>query len=142
MRFFFMMSVISMFFMAGSVPSVFAGEKAATKLPFSSARKAGPTLYVSGQVGRAPDGKKITEDPAAETRQVMENIARILERHGYGFEHVVSATVYLRRIEDYAAMNKVYATYFKGEFPARACIGGQDLVAPYNVEISCIAYKE
>lgn len=119
-----------------------AAETRPTRLPFSPARKAGPTLYVSGQVSRAPDGTKVLSSVQAETRQVMENVERILKANGYGWEHVVSATVYLRHIKDYAAMNEVYATFFKGEFPARACVGGQDLVADYNVEISVIAYKE
>ncbi|CAM2011105.1 RidA family protein [Acanthopleuribacter pedis] len=119
-----------------------AAETKPAPLPFSPARKAGPTLYVSGQVARTPDGKKVLENAEAETRQVMKNIERVLKANGYGWEHVVSANVYLRNISDYAAMNKAYASFFKGEFPARATVGGQDLVADYNVEISVIAYKE
>lgn len=110
-------------------------------LPFSPARKAGPTLYVSGQVPRTADGKDVRESVEAETRQVMENIGRVLKENGYGFDDVVNATVYLKDIKDYPEMNKVYASYFKNGFPARATIGGVEIVFGFNVEISCVAYK-
>ncbi len=113
-----------------------------SKLPFSAARKAGNTLYVSGQVARAPDGKDVKDSVEAETRQVMENIGRILKENGYTFADVVNATVYLADIQDYHAMNKIYASYFEEGFPARACIGGVELVFGFRVEISCVAYKE
>lgn len=123
------------------MPAAYGADPKPAPLPFSPSRKAGPTLYVSGQVARKPDGTKVLATIDAETRQVMDNIERILKAEGYGWEHVVSATVYLRHIKDYSAMNGAYADYFKGAFPARACVGGQDLVADYNVEISVIAYK-
>lgn len=124
------------------VPAAVGADGTPAPLPFSPSRKAGPTLYVSGQVARKPDGTKVLTTIDAETRQVMANIERILQAEGYGWDHVVSATVYLRNIKDYNAMNGAYRDFFKGVFPARACVGGQDLVADYNVEISVIAYKE
>lgn len=113
-----------------------------SKLPFSPARKAGNTLYLSGQVARTADGKDVRDSVEVETRQVMENLGRILKENGYSFDDVVNATVYLADIEDYPIMNKVYASYFKNGFPARACVGGVELVFGFKVEISCIAYKE
>ena len=112
------------------------------KLPFSAARKAGNTLYVSGQIARTADGADVKKSVAAETRQVMDNIKRILKENGYSFDDVVRATVFLTDIEDYHEMNKEYASYFKSAFPARACVGGVELVFGFRVEISCIAYKE
>jgi 2-iminobutanoate/2-iminopropanoate deaminase len=111
-------------------------------LPFSPARQAGPTLYVSGQVPRTPDGQDVRESVEAETRQVMDNLGRILKDNGYTFDDVVSATVYLKDIQDYAGMNKVYASYFKAPFPARATVGGVEIVFGFRVEISCIAYRD
>jgi 2-iminobutanoate/2-iminopropanoate deaminase len=112
-------------------------------LPFSAARKAGNTLYVSGQVARTAEGKDVKSSVDAETRQVMDNLARVLKANGYGFEDVVKATVYLESIEDYHEMNAAYASYFKeGVFPARACIGGAELVFDFKVEISVIAWKQ
>ena len=99
-------------------------------LPFSPARKAGPTLYVSGQIARTPDGQDVRGSVEAETRQVMENIGRILREQGYSFDDVVNATVYLADLNDYQAMNQAYASYFKNGFPARACVGGVSLRTP------------
>ena len=122
---------------------VVAQESVAIKtLPFSAARQAGKTLYVSGQVARTPEGEDVKTSVDAETRQVMDNLGRVLEANGYSFEDVVKATVYLESIEDYHEMNKEYASYFKSAFPARACVGGVELVFGFRVEISCIAYKE
>jgi len=113
-----------------------------SKLPFSPSRKAGPTLYVSGQVPRTADGADVRASVEAETRQVMDNIGRILKDQGYTFDDVVNATVYLKDIQDYPEMNKVYASYFKNAFPARATVGGVDIVFGFRVEISCVASKE
>ena len=112
-----------------------------SRLPFSAARKAGDSLYVSGQIARTPEGKDVKDSVEAETRQVMDNIGRILRENGYGFDDVVNATVYLKDIEDYHEMNKVYASYFKGSFPARACVGGIELVFGFKVEISCVEHR-
>ena len=121
---------------------VVAQEAVAIKtLPFSAARQAGHTLYVSGQVARTPEGEDVKTSVDAETRQVMDNVGRVLEANGYSFEDVVRATVYLESIEDYHEMNKEYASYFENAFPARACVGGVELVFGFRVEISCIAYK-
>jgi 2-iminobutanoate/2-iminopropanoate deaminase len=109
--------------------------------PYSPARKAGQTLYVSGQIARTPAGVEVRDSIEAETRQVMDNIGRILKENGYGYDDVVNATVYLADIKDYAAMNKVYASCFNKSFPARACVGGVSLVFGFKVEISAVAYK-
>ncbi|MCC7261979.1 MAG: RidA family protein [Candidatus Latescibacteria bacterium] len=128
---------------AGSACGLWAQEPVPlSKLPFSPARQAGNTLYVSGQVARTPEGADVKDSVEAETRQVMDNLGRILAANGYGFDDVVNATVYLADIKDYPTMNKVYASYFKNGFPARACVGGVELVFGFKVEISCIAYKE
>jgi len=111
-------------------------------LPFSPGRKAGPTLYVSGQVPRTPDGQDVRESVAAETKQVMDNLGKVLADHGYTFDDVVNATVYVKDINDYQEMNKVYASYFKNGYPARATVGGVEIVFGFRVEISCVAYKE
>ena len=127
-----------------AVAGILLGQRAVPlrSLPFSPARQAGQTLYVSGQVARAPDGRDIKASVADETRQVMENIGRVLRQNGYSFDDVVSATVYLKDINDYHEMNAAYAAFFDDQFPSRACVGGVDLVFDFRVEISCVAYKE
>ncbi len=113
------------------------------ELPFSSARKAGNTLYLSGSVARKPDGSDAKESVTTETHQIMQNLGRVLKEHGYTYDDVVKATVFLEDIEDYHEMNKAYAHYFKsGKYPARECVGGIKLVFGFKVEISFIAYKE
>ena len=111
-------------------------------LPFSPARVAGDTVYLSGSVARTPDGKDVRDSVGAETHQVMKNLGRVLREHGLDYDDVVSATVYLKDIGDYKEMNEAYATYFKkGDYPARACVGGVELVFDFRVEISFIAHK-
>jgi len=111
-------------------------------LPFSMARQAGDTLYVSGQIAVRPDGSVVDGTVADETRQVMENIGAVLEEHGYGFQDLVSVTVYLSDMKHYQEMNAAYRTFFPdGNFPARACVGGLQIAFDTNVEIQCVAYK-
>ncbi len=111
-------------------------------LPFSAARKADGTLYISGQIARTADGKDVKESAGAETHQIMKNLGRILKEHGYSYDDLVSVTVWLNDIEDYQEMNKAYASYFKKQFPARACTGGAQIVFGFKVEIAAIAYKD
>ena len=125
-----------------SVSPVFAQEAVPLKkLPFSPARQAGDLLFISGQIARTADGADVKESVAAETHQIMENIGRILEEHGYAYDDLVNVTVWLSDIEDYHEMNKAYASYFKEQFPARACTGGAQIVFDFRVEIAAIAYK-
>ena len=139
-----LLSLSLLLLLPGFSPESASAQKsvAIKKLPFSAARKAGNTLYISGQIARTADGVDVKESVAAETRQVMDNIERILKENGYSFDDVVRATVFLTDIEDYHEMNKEYGSYFKSAFPARAGVGGVELVFGFRVEISCIAYKE
>ena len=65
------------------------------KLPFSPARQADDFLFISGQIARTADGADVKESVAAETHQIMENIGRILEEHGYAYDDLVNVTVWL-----------------------------------------------
>lgn len=112
------------------------------RLPFSPAVKAENTLYLSGQIPVKADGTPVTGSVADETRQVMNNLGETLTEYGYTFDDVVSVTVYLKDMKDYAEMNSAYAPYFKEGFPARACVGGLQIAFGASLEISCIAYKD
>ena len=126
-----------------AVSPAFAQEAVPLKtLPFSPARQADDFLFISGQIARTADGADVKESVAAETHQIMENIGRILEEHGYAYDDLVNVTVWLSDIEDYHEMNKAYASYFKEQFPARACTGGAQIVFDFRVEIAAIAYKD
>ncbi len=127
---------------AGLMWTAFAQESVpSSSLPFSPAREAGGTLYLSGQIARTPEGVDIRDSVAAETKQTMENLGATLAENGYAWSDVVSVTVYLKDLTDYAEMNKAYASFFDGTFPARACVGGVEIVFDHRVEIGAIAYR-
>lgn len=111
--------------------------------PYSPAVRVGGFLFVSGQIALDPQtGAMKQENIEAETRQALDNLARILHGQGYDSSEVVSATVYLKNMKDYAAVNQVYAGYFQqGNYPARVAVEVAALPKQANVEISVVAYK-
>ncbi len=110
--------------------------------PYSQAIEANGTLYVSGQIALDPaTGLCVEGGVEAETRQVFANLGAILTEAGYSFDDVVKTTVLLDSIGDFAAVNEIYATYFTGEKPARACFEVAQLPKGVKVEIEVIAVK-
>ena len=111
--------------------------------PYSPAVRVGGFLFVSGQIALDPQsGAMMQENIEAETRQVLANLMRVLRAQGYDSSHVVSATVYLKNMNDYIAVNKVYGGYFQeGNYPARVAVEVSALPKQANVEIAAIAYK-
>lgn len=111
--------------------------------PYSPAIRIGGFLFVSGQIGLDQEtGQLRNESIETETRQVLENINRILRAEGFDSSDVVSATVYLKNMNDYAKMNLIYGGYVQeGNYPARATVGVTELPKGANVEIAVVAYK-
>jgi 2-iminobutanoate/2-iminopropanoate deaminase len=111
--------------------------------PYSPAVKVGNFLFVSGQIALDPQtGALKTDNIEVETQQVLDNLRRVLTAAGYDSSHVVSATVYLKNMNDYQKMNAIYGGYFQeGNYPARVAIQIGDLPKQANVEISAIAWK-
>jgi len=108
--------------------------------PYSQAIKAGSLLFVSGQVPIDPaTGSVIDGDIAAQTHRVFQNIGEILKAGGASFEHVVRTTVFLADMNDFAAMNAAYATYFSAPAPARATVQVSRLPKDARIEIDVIA---
>ena len=108
--------------------------------PFSQAIEIDGFLYLSGQVGQDPTTGKLTPGGiAAETQQVFTNAAAVLRAAGMGFDDVISVRVFLTRIEDYQAVNAIYARQFNEPFPARTAIGVAALPLGASVEIDMIA---
>ena len=108
--------------------------------PYSQGIKAGGFVFVSGQVALDPaTGALVAGDVAAQTERVLKNLQAILEAAGSDLDRVVKATVYLRSMADFAAMNEVYAKFFKGEPPARATVAVAGLPKDALVEIDVIA---
>jgi len=108
--------------------------------PYSQAIVEGAFIFVSGQGPINPQtGQLELGDARAETKRVFANIKAILEAAGTSLDHVVKCNVYLRDINDFTAMNEVYATVFAAPFPARTTIQAGALPGGIAVEIECIA---
>ena len=109
-------------------------------LPFSEAVQIGDLLILSGQIGVLPGTLTLVDGGIqAETRQTMENIKTVLERHGSSMERVVKCTVMLDDIDEWGALNEVYREYFPVLKPARSAFGADGLALGAKVEIECWA---
>jgi len=112
----------------------------APKGPYSPAIKAGGFIFVSGQGPVDPDtGEVLRGDIKAQTELVLDNLRTVLEEAGSSLDQVVKTNVYLDQIEDFAAMNEVYATFFPIAPPARTTIEAANLPLGISVEIDLIA---
>ena len=110
------------------------------RLPFSTAMRAGDTVYLSGALGIDATGK-LAEGMAAQARLAMDNLGAGLKQAGLGWGDVVKCTVMLDDMKDWPAFNQVYVTYFPdGKFPARSAFGADGLALGALVEVECIPY--
>lgn len=108
--------------------------------PYSAGVKAGHFVYTAGQLGIDPQAGKLVEGGIeAETRQALTNLKNILEAAGSSLGGVVKTTVFLRDINDFAAMNGVYAEFFTENFPARSAIQVAALPLGAAVEVEAVA---
>jgi len=111
--------------------------------PYNQAVKAGPTLYVSGQIPIDPStGELIQGSVADEAEQVLKNVEAVLNAAGYQTSDVVKTSIFLRDMSDFVNVNEVYGRFFGGDnAPARETIAVVGLPKNVNVEISVIAWK-
>ena len=111
--------------------------------PYNQATLVGNTLYTSGQIAINPaTGELEIEDISKETKLVMENIKAVLEAAEMTFENIVKTSIYISDMENFGAINAVYATYFnEATAPARETVEVANLPKYVNVEISVIAVK-
>ena len=108
--------------------------------PYSQAIKTGNLLFLSGQIPLDPaTGNLVEGGVEAQTRQVFTNIGAILQAAGASFDAVVTATVYLADMNDFAKVNEIYATYFSSPAPARATVQVARLPRDCRVEIQVTA---
>ena len=108
--------------------------------PYSQAIKASGFVFVSGQIPIDPATQQLIEgDIADQTDRVLQNLSNILEAAGSDMENVVKTTVFLKSMNDFAAMNEVYARFFKHDPPARATVEVSRLPKDVLVEIDLIA---
>lgn len=110
--------------------------------PYSQAVMVGDTLYISGQVPVDPAiGKVVEGGIEAQTEQVLKNIGAILKEAGLDYSNVVKTTCLLSDMDNFVAMNGVYAKYFTKEMPARAAFGVVRLPLGAMIEIEAIAVR-
>jgi 2-iminobutanoate/2-iminopropanoate deaminase len=110
--------------------------------PYSQAIIDGDTIYVAGQgPGNPQTGQLEMGNVPSQTRRTLDNLKAILEAAGSSLDKVLRCNVYLKDINDFAAMNQVYATYFSAPHPARTTIQAGALPGGISVEIDCIAKR-
>ena len=109
-------------------------------LPFSAAVLAGNTLYLSGKIGLNPD-RSVPATPEEEARLVLDDVRATLQKVGMSMDDLVSVQVFCSDLSHYAAFNRVYRTYFKKEFPARAFIGSGPLLFNARFEVQATAVR-
>ncbi len=108
--------------------------------PYSQGVKAGSLLFVSGQMPVDPaTGDLVTGSAAEKAVQCMKNVLAILEQAGLAGDNIVKATIFLTDMNDFGEVNKAYAGFFKGNFPARSCVEVSRLPKDVTVEIEVIA---
>lgn len=108
--------------------------------PYSQAIRAGQTVYCSGQIPLDPiSGELVSGGIEAQTRQVMANLGAVLAAAGLDYADLVKTTIYLTDLGDFATVNEVYAAFFTGVPPARACVQVAALPKGAAVEIDGIA---
>jgi 2-iminobutanoate/2-iminopropanoate deaminase len=109
--------------------------------PYSQAVKSNGFVFVSGQIALNPaTGEFVGTEVRAQTERAMENLKAILEAAGASFSHVVKTTVYLKDMNDFTAMNEVYARYFATAPPARSTVQAARLPKDALVEIDVVAF--
>jgi len=108
--------------------------------PYSQAVKAGNMVFCSGQIPIDPTtGEFVSNNVAEQTHQVLTNLSAVLEAAGTNLNNVVKTTVFLADMNDFTAMNEIYAEFFSDNEPARATVQAARLPRDARVEIDCIA---
>ena len=107
--------------------------------PYSQAIVAGNMVYTAGQIPLTPEGELIKGDIHDQARQVLVNLNNLLEASGSSLTDVVKTTIYLTNMDDFIAVNTVYAEFFVGHFPARSTVAVKSLPMSVDIEIDAIA---
>ena len=108
--------------------------------PYSQAQISGGFVFASGQIPIIPETGEIAQGLEAQARQVFKNISEILKAADSDISRVVKTTVFIRNMDDFAAINAIYAEYFKEPFPARSCVEVARL--PKDVLLECEVIAE
>ena len=107
--------------------------------PYSQAIKANGFIFTSGQIPLTPDGKLVEGDIHDQTRQVLTNLSAVLEAAGSSLQNIVKTTIYLTNMDDFIAVNTIYAEFFGTSFPARSTVAVKTLPKNVDIEIDAVA---
>ena len=107
--------------------------------PYSQAIVANNMVFTSGQIALNPEGKIVCDDVKGQTEQILKNLSAVLEEAGSSLNQVVKTTIYLSDMEDFLAVNEVYASFFGEHKPARSTVAVKTLPLNVKIEIDCIA---
>jgi reactive intermediate/imine deaminase len=114
----------------------------AKNLPFSDGVLVGNTLYIAGHIGLDPKTGQAPADPEQEARLVMDGIKQTVAGAGLTMDDLVSVQIFCTDLKLYDTFNKVYRSYFHGDFPARAFVGADKLLRGGHYEVMAIAIKK
>lgn len=108
--------------------------------PYSQAIKVGDKVFTSGQIPIIPETGEIEKGGIeAQTRQVFENLRAVLNAAGSGLDKVIKTTVFIKDMNDFALINKIYSGYFSAPYPARSCVEVARLPKDVGIEIEVVA---
>jgi 2-iminobutanoate/2-iminopropanoate deaminase len=109
--------------------------------PYSQAIEVNGMVYTSGIIPVVPETGEIPEGSAAQAKQALTNLSNLLEAAGSSMDSVVKTTVFIKEMNDFAAINEVYATFSHGTFPSRSCVEVARLPKDVMLEIEAVAVK-
>ena len=109
--------------------------------PYSQAIEFGNLIFTSGQIALDINGSIVSDDIKHQTKKVISNLKSILEENGASLDNVVKTTVFMKDMNDFAAMNEVYSDFFQTSMPARSTVQVAKLPKDVKVAIEVIAYK-
>ena len=107
--------------------------------PYSQAIRVGDMIFTSGMIPVIPATGEIVEGIENQARQALTNVKSLLESQGRSMSDIIKTTVFIKNMDDFAKVNEVYATFFKGDFPARSCVEVARLPKDVLIEVEAIA---
>jgi 2-iminobutanoate/2-iminopropanoate deaminase len=111
--------------------------------PYSQAVRIGQFVFTAGQIPLDPkSGQIVSEDISEQARRVLDNLTAVLAAENLTFNHIIKTTIFLTDMNDFAAVNEVYASYFTEQPPARSTVAVSALPKGARVEIECIAVSD
>lgn len=109
--------------------------------PYSQAIEVNGMVYTSGVIPVVPSTGEIPEGSKEQAKQALTNLSNLLQAAGTSMDNVIKTTVFIKEMDDFGTINEVYATFFKGDYPARSCVEVARLPKDVMLEIEAIAIK-